>query len=313
MIEVRHLSKHFGATVAVNDVSFDVARGEILGFLGPNGAGKSTTMRVLTGYLPPTAGSARVAGIDIREDSLAVRRQIGYLPESAPIYGDMEVVAFLRFIGEIRGIPRSSIGASIDRMIGRCGLEKVVGRSIHHLSKGYRQRVGIAQAMIHDPDILVLDEPTSGLDPNQIIEIRELIKELGSEKTVILSTHILPEVEATCDRVLIMNDGEIVASGTPAELGEGDGKEIVHASIKAESREAVEAALQEAAFVDEVIWEGTAPDGNQKVTVSGKSGAGLSEMIYHLAVEKGWALSELRADKVNLEDVFRQLTRGDGE
>lgn len=313
MIEVRHLSKQFGSTVAVDDVSFDVARGEVLGFLGPNGAGKTTTMRVLTGYLPPTSGSARIAGLNLLEDSLAVRRRIGYLPESAPLYGDMEVIAFLRFIGEIRGIPAGEIGQRISRMIRRCGLEKVVGRTIHHLSKGYRQRVGIAQAMIHDPDILVLDEPTSGLDPNQIIEIRELIKELGREKTVILSTHILPEVEATCDRVLIINDGVIVASGTPAELSEGEGKEVVHASIKAESRESLESVLGGATFVESVTWEGTTADGFHKVVVEGTTDNGLGEGIFNLVVEKGWSLAELRLEKVNLEDVFRRLTRGDGE
>ncbi len=312
MIEVRHLSKHFGATVAVDDVSFNVSRGEVLGFLGPNGAGKSTTMRVLTGYIPPTSGSAHVAGLDLRSDSLSVRRRIGYLPESAPLYGDMEVIDFLRFIASVRGIPAGETTDRIGRMVRRCGLEKVIGRPIHHLSKGYRQRVGLAQAMIHDPDLLVLDEPTTGLDPNQIIEIRELIRELGREKTVILSTHILPEVEATCGRVLIINDGKIVASGTPGELAQGEGKETVHLSVRAPSREAVEEKLGTGELVEKVSWKGNGGEGIHRFVITGPSGKGLGEALFHAAVESGWTISELRPERANLEDVFHRLTRRDG-
>ncbi|MFH1277915.1 MAG: ATP-binding cassette domain-containing protein [Candidatus Eisenbacteria bacterium] len=313
MIEARHISKRFGATVAVDDVSFDVARGEVLGFLGPNGAGKTTTMRILTGYIPPTEGTARVAGHDLLEDSLAVRRRIGYLPESAPLYGDMEVVDFLTFIASIRGISPGETKERIARMVKVCGLEKVVGRVIQHLSKGYRQRVGLAQAMIHDPDILILDEPTSGLDPNQIIEIRELILEVGREKTVILSTHILTEVSQTCGRVLIINEGSLIASGTPDELSrrvEGAGQ--VHLSVRAPSGGDVAAALEAADFVESVSPEGTRDGDLHVFTVIGKEASGLGERLFRLAVEKSWAIAEMRVRAATLEDVFRRLTRGDG-
>jgi ABC-2 type transport system ATP-binding protein len=312
VIEVRHLSKHFGATVAVRDVTFDVAAGEVLGFLGPNGAGKSTTMRVLTGYIPPTEGTARVAGHDILEDSLAVRRRIGYLPENAPLYGDMEVVAFLRFISDVRGIAPGETRERIARMVKVCGLEKVVGRPIQHLSRGYRQRVGLAQAMIHDPDILILDEPTSGLDPNQIIEIRELIREIGREKTVILSTHILPEVSQVCGRVIIINDGSIVASGSPHDLTrrvEGGG--IVHVSIRGASREEVERKLAGAPFAAAVRHVGTEDGDLHDFTVEGRDVRGLGESVFRFAVANAWTLGELHVEAASLEEVFRRLTRGE--
>ncbi|NNE09970.1 MAG: ATP-binding cassette domain-containing protein [Gemmatimonadetes bacterium] len=312
MIEVRDLTKHFGMTHAVKGISFDVARGEVLGFLGPNGAGKSTTMRMITGYIPPTAGSARIAGIDLAENSLEVRRRIGYLPESAPLYGEMEVVDFLRFVGTVRGIPPAELGPRMKRMIERCGLEKVVGRSIHHLSKGYRQRVGIAQAMIHDPDLLILDEPTSGLDPNQIVEIRELIKELGREKTVILSTHILPEVSATCGRVIIINEGKIVGSGTPQELSAGsDGKAVVHASIRAESEKVIAEKLLLEDFIDEARWEGTTQEGLHRFSITASDAGSAGEKLFTVIVKHGWTLGEMRTESVSLEDVFRKLTRGE--
>jgi len=311
MIQVRHLSKRFGATVAVRDVSFDVPRGEVLGFLGPNGAGKTTTMRVLTGYIPPTEGSASVAGHDLLEDSLEVRRRVGYLPESAPLYGDMETVDFLRFVADLRGVPPAEMERRIDRMVKVCGLEKVVGRVIHHLSKGYRQRVGLAQAMIHDPDILILDEPTSGLDPNQIIEIRELIRELGREKTVILSTHILPEVSATCDRVLIINEGSLVASGTPEELGtKMQGGGLMHVTVRA-PREDAESRFAGAEFVAQSRYDGPAGDGLHRFALRGREAEGLGEKVFALAAESGWRLAELRPEAVTLEEVFLRLTRGD--
>ena len=309
MIQVRHLFKRFGPTTAVRDVSFDVARGEVLGFLGPNGAGKTTTMRILTGYIPPTDGSAEIAGHNLSTESLAIRRQVGYLPESSPLYGDMEVEDFLRFIAEIRGIPSSEIRGKINRMIGLCGLEDVVGRIIHHLSKGYRQRVGLAQAMIHDPDILILDEPTSGLDPNQIVEIRELIKELGRKKTVILSTHILPEVSATCGRILIINEGSIVASGTPEELSARMEKGgLLHVTIRAGSREDVERTFADAPFIEEVSPLDGGGDGLHRFSIRSTESDGLSERVFQIAVEKGWSLAELHAESVTLEDVFRRLT-----
>ncbi|MFH1144999.1 MAG: ATP-binding cassette domain-containing protein, partial [Candidatus Eisenbacteria bacterium] len=198
MIEVRDLNKRFGATVALQDVNFDVAAGEVLGFLGPNGAGKSTAMRIITCYIPQDEGTVKVAGLDTVSDSVEVRRRIGYLPESAPLYGDMGVVSYLDFVGRIRGIGEPRLSRRIDEMIEVCGLRRMAHRMIGTLSKGYRQRVGLAQTLIHDPEVLILDEPTTGLDPNQIVEIRDLIRDIGRQKTIVLSTHILPEVEATC-------------------------------------------------------------------------------------------------------------------
>ncbi|HXU79767.1 MAG TPA: ATP-binding cassette domain-containing protein, partial [Polyangia bacterium] len=218
MIQVQNLTKDYGPTRAVDGVTFNVRKGEVLGFLGPNGAGKSTTMKMLTCFLAPTGGTAKVAGFDVFDDSLEVRKHIGYLPEDTPIYRDMTVIDYLRFAAEVRGMEAGNREKRIKEIGGRCGLGDVAGKLVGELSKGFRQRVGLAQAMLHDPDIVILDEPTSGLDPNQIVEIRSLIKEVGKEKTVILSTHILPEVQATCSRVLIISGGKLVADGTPDEL-----------------------------------------------------------------------------------------------
>ena len=218
MIRVESLTKDYGPFRAVDKVTFNVRKGEVLGFLGPNGAGKSTTMKMLTCYLAPTAGRATVAGHDVYEDSLAVRKRLGYLPEDTPLYRDMTVLEYLQFTAEMRQMDPSKSPARIKEVGGRCGLTDVAGKLVGELSKGFRQRLGLAQAILHDPDILVLDEPTSGLDPNQIVEIRQLIKELGQEKTVILSTHILPEVQATCTRILIISGGKLVADDTPEAL-----------------------------------------------------------------------------------------------
>ena len=210
MIEVAHLSKRYGDLAAVHDVSFTAAPGQILGFLGPNGAGKTTTMRIITGFLPATTGTVRVQGFDVFEQSADVRRRIGYLPENPPLYNDMTVVPYLRFVARLKGMSRGDIGAALDRVLDTCGLSGVSGRLLGHLSKGYRQRVGLAQALIHDPPVLILDEPTIGLDPRQIIEIRGLIRTLGGKRTVVLSTHILPEVSQVCDKVVIVNEGRVV-------------------------------------------------------------------------------------------------------
>jgi ABC-2 type transport system ATP-binding protein len=218
MIKVENLTKEYGANRAVDQVSFNVRKGEVLGFLGPNGAGKSTTMKILTCFLAPTSGSAQVAGFDVFDQSLEVRQHVGYLPEDTPLYKDMSVLEHLEFAANMHGMTGDRVHARIKEIGGRCGLSDVAGKLVGELSKGYRQRVGLAQAMLHDPDILILDEPTSGLDPNQIAEIRALIKEVGKEKTVILSTHILPEVQATCSRMLIISGGKLVADGTPDEL-----------------------------------------------------------------------------------------------
>ena len=218
MIEAINLTKVYDNTPAITDVSFTVEKGEILGFLGPNGAGKTTTMRILTGFLPPTSGTARVAGFDVLNQSKEVRQRIGYMPENPPVYGDMTVSSFLSFISRIKGVPPAREKERIDLVIHKCALESVHKRLIGHLSRGYRQRVGLAQALIHDPEVLILDEPTIGLDPAQIIEIRQLIKGLAGEHTVILSSHILPEVEQTCARVVIINKGKIIAIDSPEKL-----------------------------------------------------------------------------------------------
>ncbi len=218
MIEVRNLTKRFGDLVAIRDISFTAGDGEVLGFLGPNGAGKTTTMRIITGFMPATSGTVKVAGYDIFDDSYEVRKRIGYLPENPPLYNDMTVVSYLRFVAKIRGIAKAEVGDSLDRVLRKCGLTEVTERVVGHLSKGYRQRVGLAQALIHNPSVLVLDEPTIGLDPRQIIEIRTLVRELAGERTVILSTHILPEVQQLCEKVVIINRGHIVIEDTLPNL-----------------------------------------------------------------------------------------------
>jgi ABC-2 type transport system ATP-binding protein len=307
MIEVKNLTKRYGATVAVNDVSFDAKAGEVLGFLGPNGAGKTTTMRILTCYLSADAGTAKVAGYDVFEESIEVRKQIGYLPESAPLYTDMGVLDYLNFIAQIRNIPKSQRKERIREVIDICGLEKVIQKDIGELSKGYRQRLGLSQALIHAPSILILDEATSGLDPIQIIEIRNLIKEIGKEKMIIFSSHILPEVSATCSRILIINEGRLVANGTPEELaGRAKGQEFVHISIRG-PREEIEAKLNELSFVSD--FKCVKPDdeilGYRIASQKGKSAA---EEIFQFVVDNHWSLTELRQETVSLEDVFLQLT-----
>jgi len=227
MIEVRQLTKRYGDIAAVQDISFTAETGQILGFLGPNGAGKTTTMRIITGFLPATSGTVKVAGFDIFEQSHEVRKRIGYLPENPPLYNDMTVSSYLDFVGRIKGVPGSGLRQAIDRVIGRCGLSEVTGRLLGHLSKGFRQRVGLAQALINDPAVLVLDEPTIGLDPRQIIDIRTLIRELSGERTVILSTHILPEVAQLCQKVVIINEGRIAVEGLLPELTQGRSLEEV--------------------------------------------------------------------------------------
>ena len=227
MIEVQHLTKRYGDLTAVSDISFSVASGHILGFLGPNGSGKTTTMRIVTGFLPATSGTVKVAGFDIFDDSFEVRKRIGYLPENPPLYNDMTVTAYLRFVARIKGMPRAEIADALDRVLARCGLTTVAGRVTGHLSKGFRQRVGLAQAIIHNPAVLVLDEPTIGLDPQQIIEIRALIKELAGAHTVVLSTHILPEVAQVCEKVVIINAGRVVIEDMLTDLTQGQTLEDV--------------------------------------------------------------------------------------
>lgn len=308
MIEVRGLTKRYGEETAVDDISFEVRRGEVLGFLGPNGAGKSTTMKVITCYLPPSAGTVLVDGVDVRENPLAVQKRIGYLPEHTPLYREMTTYDYLVFVAELRGVAPAERPSRIAEMAVVCGLRDVLGKRIDALSKGYRQRVGLAQAMIHDPDILILDEPTSGLDPNQIAEIRSLIKSVGQEKTVILSTHILSEVQASCDRVLIINRGALVADGTPDELQASfSGGQRIQLGVQGPSEDvtATLATWGKARVLD------TQPDGDAATRYHLVTDLrdDLRPELFHLAVENGWTLTELSRSQVDLEDVFRELTK----
>ena len=307
MIEVRELTKSYGTTVAVDNVTFDAHAGEVLGFLGPNGAGKTTTMRILTCYLSADAGTATVAGYDVFEESVEVRKHIGYLPESAPLYTDMGVIEYLNFMTQVRNIPKSQRKERIRTVIDTCGLDDVIQKDIGELSKGYRQRLGLAQSLIHDPPILILDEPTSGLDPNQISEIRNLIKNIGQEKLVLFSTHILPEVSATCSRILIINNGKIVANGTPEELSsQAKGEEIVHITIRG-TQETIETQLNELEFVSQWNQVGT-DNGTFTYQINAAQGSDAAEALFHVVVENGWSLTELRQESLDLEDVFRNLT-----
>jgi ABC-2 type transport system ATP-binding protein len=308
MIETKDLTKRYGDTVAVDNVSFTVNKGEIIGLLGPNGAGKTTTMRILTCYLPADAGKATIAGKDVFEQSLDVRRSIGYLPENNPLYTDMGVVGYLRFIAKIRHIPRKQINSKIKEMIEVCGLEPVIHKSIGALSKGFCQRVGLAQAMIHDPEILIFDEPTVGLDPNQIIEIRELIKRIGEEKTVILSSHILPEVAATCKRIIIMNNGRIVGSGTPEEMSiHARGGGVINIVIRGPVEE-IKGKLRSMKEVKDFKVKGGEGNHRTRFEVISAGGIDLSEDLFQMVAENGWTLSELHQETLSLEDVFQQLT-----
>jgi ABC-2 type transport system ATP-binding protein len=313
MIEVEGLTKDYGATRAVDQVTFNVKKGEVLGFLGPNGAGKSTTMKMLTCYLAPTAGRARVAGFDVFDESLEVRRRIGYLPEDTPLYRDMTVLEYLQFAADVRQMDPAKSPGRIREIGGRCGLEGVAGKLVGELSKGYRQRVGLAQAMLHDPDILILDEPTSGLDPNQIVEIRELIKEIGREKTVILSTHILPEVQATCDRIVIIAGGKLVADGTPEDLRQRErgGRYRVAVEKNGAPPEAVRARLSSLAGVTRCELIAGAEQGTLSFAIDGAATTDLRKSIFRAAVDNQWTLLELARESASLEDVFRHLTTGE--
>ncbi|ARA93229.1 ABC transporter [Rhodothermaceae bacterium RA] len=310
MIEVRDLTKTYGSERAVDDISFVVQPGEVLGFLGPNGAGKSTTMKIITCYLPPTAGTVLVDGLDVRRDTLAIRQRLGYLPEHTPLYLDMVVYDYLAFMAAMRGIPASEHRRRIGEMAELCGLQGVLGKRIDTLSKGYRQRVGLAQAMIHNPPILILDEPTTGLDPNQIVEIRELIKAIGREKTVILSTHILPEVQASCDRVLIINKGKLVADGTPDDLQASfSGGQRIRLGVQNGHAASVAEVLENWGPV-QIVESQQDGDSGTLFTLRADTKDDLRPHLFRLAVEQGWTLTELHRDQANLEDVFRQLTAG---
>jgi ABC-2 type transport system ATP-binding protein len=310
MLEVRGLNKRFGQVRAVSDLNFEVRRGEVFGFLGPNGAGKSTTMRIITCFIPPTSGTVLVDGLSTADHDLAVRAKIGYLPESTPLYGDMTVKEYFAFVGQIRGLKGAALASRTDEMFSVCALTKMADRQIGKLSKGYRQRVGLAQAMIHDPDLLILDEPMSGLDPNQIIEIRNLIKKFGEEKTVIYCSHILSEVSATCDRILIIKDGRVVVTGTPGDLTSGHrGGSRYTARVKGDVA-SVYRCLQSVAGVSCVDTEIVAPEGWVCARISAEGKEDIGEGIFRCIVDNGLSLSELRRDRTSLEEVFTELTGG---
>lgn len=313
VIEVHDLAKSYGAIRALDGVSFGVRRGEVLGFLGPNGAGKTTTMKILTCFIAPTSGRAAVAGFDTFAHPLEVRRVIGYLPENAPLYSDMRVGEYLDFVGEIRGLAKAARRAAAGRVIEQCGLGDVVDQEIRTLSKGFRQRAGLAQAMIHDPAILILDEPTSGLDPNQIAEIRTLIKHVGKERTVILSTHHLAEVQMTADRVVIIHQGRLVADGSLDELERQRGGAIYDVAIAAQAGGlgAVEGALRAIEGVVEVAAANAEGGEELRVTVRGRGAADLRAEIFRAAVANGWTLLGLARKHVDLESIFRRLTTAD--
>jgi len=307
LIEVDHLSKSYGNNVAVNDVSFNVGKGEILAFLGPNGAGKTTTMRILTGYLPATSGSARIAGFDVFEQSMEVRRRIGYLPETPPLYPDMSVRSYLEFVARIKGVPGDDIAKNVDRALGMANLEDRRDELIKRLSRGYRQRVGIAQAIVHNPEVVILDEPTVGLDPKQIIEVRNLIKGLAGEHTIILSTHILPEASQTCDRVVIINRGRIVAVDTPENLTtQLKGAERVRLEVGGEE-DALRSAFETIEQVTKVEIESDGA-GHLNAIVESEPGTDLRSRLAAAVVGRGLELFELKAVSLSLEDIFLQLT-----
>jgi ABC-2 type transport system ATP-binding protein len=313
MIKVEGLTKRYARTLAVDNISFEVEKGQIVGFLGPNGAGKTTTMRVLTCFLPPTTGSANIAGFDVLEHPMEVKRRIGYLPETPPLYPDMEVVEYLTFVGKLKGISSGDIKRRVDEVMGRCAIGDVRTKLIGKLSKGYRQRVGLAQAIIHNPDVLILDEPTSGLDPKQIIEIRELLKSLSGDHTIILSTHILSEVEHSCNRVIIISQGKLVAIDSVANLTNRlRGSESVAVEVEApEGRPNptdVQQRLEQVSGVSRVVMKDSR-NGKLAFEVESLQGRHIRAELARCVVNAGWNLSEMRAVGLSLEDIFLQLTK----
>jgi len=311
VIEVQHLTKRYGRVTAVDDVSFRVERGEILGFLGPNGAGKTTTMRVLTGYMPATSGRAIVAGFDVFERPLEAKRRTGYLPETPPLYPEMTVREYLTFVSEIKGIPAGERKARVDGSMEKSRVTDVAGRHCGKLSKGFRQRVGLAQALIHNPDVLILDEPTAGLDPKQIIETRELIKHLAGDHTIILSTHILPEVSQTCERVVIINRGRVVAVDTPANLTRRlTGSETMYVQVDG-AGDAAGGTLTGVAGVTRVA-EVDREGASVGYEVETEPGRDVRRDLARAVVAAGWGLLELRPVRMSLEEIFLQLTTEEG-
>lgn len=305
-VSVESISKSYGFQKAVDRISFRVNPGEIVGFLGPNGAGKTTTMKIITCFMPPDEGNVMVGGISVVKNPEEVKKHIGYLPESNPLYKDMAIIDYLSFVAEIQGVPKEKIRDRIFEMIQVCGLKGEKHKKIGELSKGYQQRVGLAQAMIHNPEVLILDEPTSGLDPNQIVEIRELIRKLGREKTVIMCSHILAEVEATCDRIVIISGGKLVADGTSTSLRkQAQGKEILKVTIEDGERDAVYNALKAIETVELVDF---LPEHTRAFEVQSKAGANSRRAVFKVCVDNNWALTEMTPIERKLEEVFRDLT-----
>ncbi|PWU07349.1 MAG: MFS transporter [Terriglobia bacterium] len=312
MIKVEGLTKRYARTVAVDNISFEVEKGQIVGFLGPNGAGKTTTMRVLTCFLPPSEGKATVAGFDVLENPMEVKKRIGYLPETPPLYPEMEVVEYLNFVGKLKGIASGEIPQRVDDVMRRCAVADVRNKLISKLSKGYRQRVGLAQAIIHNPDVLILDEPTSGLDPKQIIETRELIRSLAGDHTIILSTHILTEVEQSCERVIIISSGKLVAIDSVANLTNRlRGSEAVAVELEAtEGRpnpSEVQQRLEQVSGVSRVVMKDSR-NGRLAFEVESLQGRQIRADLARTVVNSGWNLNELRSVGLSLEDIFLQLT-----
>ena len=304
---VKNLTKYYGRQRAVDNLTFEVKTGEILGFLGPNGAGKTTTMKAIAGYITPTDGSITIGKYSVADNPTKVKQLIGYLPEHNPLYTDMTVIDYLRYMAQLQRIRTDKINDRILEMVNVCGLEGEKHKRIGELSKGYRQRVGLAQALIHDPQVLILDEPTTGLDPNQIVEIRELIRRIGREKTIILSSHILAEVEATCNRILIINKGHIVADGTAEQLRRAEqGAELVKITIEDADRDLVINTLRQVETIDFVD---TVKGKDDSFEVHGMPGTSCRRDIYTTCVENGWLLTELTPVETKLEDVFRELTK----
>jgi ABC-2 type transport system ATP-binding protein len=310
LVEVRSLRKHFGAVIAVSDISFSVERGEVLGFLGPNGAGKSTTMKVVTGFLPATAGTALIGGEDIRNNPIEAKRKFGYLPEGSPLYGDMTPEGFLGFVGTVRGMSRQARRTAIANVVERMHLGEVLHRRIDTLSKGFRRRVGLAQAILHDPEVLILDEPTDGLDPNQKFEVRELIRSMGDTKAIIISTHILEEVDAVCDRAIIIDHGKIVSDGTPEQL-HARSPDYNAVTLKVASADATHtiAVLQAVPEVASAAIE-SQDDATARLIVRPKSGHFIADHIGAALTKAGINAADVHAVVGKLDDVFRAVTTG---
>ncbi|MFN3322455.1 MAG: ABC transporter ATP-binding protein [Bryobacteraceae bacterium] len=317
MIKVEGLTKRYARNVAVDNISFEVEKGQIVGFLGPNGAGKTTTMRILTGFMPPTSGTASVAGFDVMQEPIEVKKRIGYLPETPPLYPEMEVVEYLTFVGQLKGLAKAELKQRLEEVLERCSIADVRRKLISKLSKGYRQRVGLAQAIIHNPDVLILDEPTSGLDPKQILETRELIKGLAGDHTIILSTHILPEVEQICEKVIIISKGKVVATDSVENLTNRlRGAEAI--ALEVEARDGapslafaeVQQRLEQVPGVSRVIYK-EARNNRLLFEVESLQGRTVRADAARAVIESGWNLNELRPVGLSLEEVFLQLTGTD--